>query len=429
MLKSILPLSFVVAARFFGLFIIMPVISLYAASLKHSTPILIGLLMGIYALTQIIFQLPFGSLSDKIGRKKTLILGLIIFIIGSLICAKTDDIYMMIVGRFLQGSGAIGAVTTALIADFTTEKNRSLAMAIMGGFIALAFASSMILSPLLSHSFGLASLFYTSIIMSFLCIFLIIFVVPPEPIIEHENSDTSIKEILKDKNILLLNYTNFMQKMLLGAAFLSMPIMLVQHFGYPKDELYKIYAFATFFGFLAMGFSGSLGERKNMAKRLLYLGALFFVLAYIFFIFSSQTKPYVVGIVLFFIGFNLHEPILQSCASKFVKANEKGKALGIFNSFGYLGSFFGSMIAGYALNHDFKMLSEVLVILALIWLFMLRFLKNPSDFQSLVIKDEKDFSKIQSIKGVFESYKNSEGIYIKYDSKILSKEELEARLA
>ena len=144
MIKSVMPLSFIIALRFFGLFIVLPVISVYALSLDGANATLVGIVVGGYALTQVVFQVPFGVMSDKLGRKGTIITGLLLFAIGSLICAIATDIYTLMLGRLLQGSGAIGAVVTAMISDLVKEHERSKAMALMGSFIGLAFAIAMI---------------------------------------------------------------------------------------------------------------------------------------------------------------------------------------------------------------------------------------------------------------------------------------------
>lgn len=427
MFKTILPLSFIIGARFFGLFIILPVISIYASKLEGQTPLLIGFLMGVYALTQIIFQVPFGILSDKIGRKKTLVLGLIIFIIGSLFCAQSSSIYTMIFGRFLQGGGAIGAVAIALVADYSSEANRSKAMAIMGGFIALAFASSMILSPILSNSFGLASLFYLSIILSLICLVLL-FCLPGEPKIVSLEDKTPIKGLLMDKNLAILNLTNFLQKMLLNAAFLSIPIILVHFLGLPQDKLYRVYAISTVLGIIAMGFSGAMGGKKGLSKALLLAGVVFFMAAFGVFVLAKSVIFFSFGVFLFFIGFNLHEPIMQALASKFVKRHEKGKALGVFNSFGYLGSFVGALLAGFALKHNFSFLAEGFIILCLAWLLVLKMLKNPNDYKIIMLKSGGDLEKIARLDGVFESFNTKEGLCVKIDSKRLDEVTLKEAL-
>ncbi|WP_157656597.1 MFS transporter, partial [Campylobacter coli] len=366
MLNNVLPLSFIVGTRFFGLFIVLPVLSFYALELQGANEFLVGLLVGVYALTQMALQMPFGILSDKIGRKKTMLIGLIIFIIGSLICSWADNIYTMLIGRMLQGAGAIGAVATAMISDFITEENRGKAMAIMGSFIGLSFAASMVISPLMSAKWGLSSLFDLSAVLSLLCIILLYTVVPKENKLTHENTKTPFFHLIKQKNLALMNFTNFMQKMLMSIAFLSIPIILVKHLGFDEHKLWIVYTASMIAGFIAMGFSGSLGEKRGLAKQILLLGIAFFILSYIFFVFSSTITFFIVAVVIFFIGFNLHEPIMQSCASKFCKVHEKGAALGLFNAFGYGGSFIGGIIGGIFLHlNKLELLAIILVILSL----------------------------------------------------------------
>ncbi|MBF7066774.1 MFS transporter [Campylobacter volucris] len=427
MLKTVLPLSFIIGTRFFGLFIVLPVLSLYALKLQGANEFLVGLLIGVYALMQMALQVPFGVISDKIGRKKTMLIGLIVFIIGSLICSYADDIYTMIFGRLLQGAGAIGAVATAMISDFINEENRGKAMAIMGAFIGLSFAASLVLSPLLSAKFGLSSLFDLSAILSFICIVLLFSVVPKEQAIHHENTKTPLKILLKEKNLALMNLTNCMQKMLMSIAFLSIPLVLVHEFNYPSENLWHVYVSSMVLGFLAMGLSGSLGERKGLSKEILLLGVAFFIIAYAIFAFSSNALFFMVGVVIFFVGFNLHEPIMQSCASKFAKVNEKGAALGVFNAFGYFGSFLGGVVGGYFLHHfSLTMLASVLIVLSVVWFVLLLFLQSPSEFKNvyLPLDTQKDLSTIKDFKGVLDVYKNSKFLVIKYNKKLTSEEEI-----
>ncbi|MCR6570911.1 MFS transporter [Campylobacter insulaenigrae] len=427
MIKAVLPLSFIIGTRFFGLFIVLPVLSLYALELQGANEFLVGLLVGVYALTQMALQVPFGVISDKIGRKKTMLIGLIIFIIGSFVCSYANDIYTMMFGRLLQGAGAIGAVATAMISDFINEENRGKAMAVMGSFIGLSFAASLVLSPLMSAKFGLSSLFDLSAILSFVCIVLLFSVVPKEHAIHHENTKTPLKMLLKEKNLALMNLTNCMQKMLMSIAFLSIPLMLVNEFNYPSENLWHVYVSSMVLGFIAMGLSGSLGEKRGLSKEILLLGVVFFILSYIIFAFANSAFVFMVGVVIFFIGFNLHEPIMQSCASKFAKVNEKGAALGIFNSFGYFGSFLGGVVGGYFLHHfSLSILALVLVTLSLIWLFLLFFLQSPSEFKNLYLSldTQENLSIIKDLKGVLDVYKNSKFLVIKYNKKITNEEEI-----
>lgn len=435
MLKSILPLSFIIATRFFGLFIVLPVLSLYALELQGANEFLTGLLIGIYALMQMLFQVPFGVLSDKIGRKKALCLGLVVFIIGSAICAVANDIWIMMIGRALQGSGAVGAVATAMISDFVKEEQRSKAMAIMGACIGLAFALSMVLSPLLSQHFGLASLFWISIVLTVLCIVLLYTAVPKEPKITAKSPKTPILQLLKQKNLALMNLTSFMQKMLIAIAFFIIPLVLVR-FDYPKSELWLVYAWAMIAGFWAMGVAGALGERRGLSKLLLLVGVGIFALAFALMSLAFELGAYSVGIfiagvVVFFVGFNLHEPIMQSVASKFALANERGAALGVFNAFGYGGSFLGGLVSGLA--WEFLSMLELTVVLLIIicaWFVLLCFLKSPSDFKNLYLAlDTKlDTNALSSHKGIVEIYTNSTQLVIKYDSKIIDEKALKGLL-
>ncbi|EAK0433288.1 TPA: MFS transporter [Campylobacter lari] len=427
MLKTVLPLSFIVGTRFFGLFIVLPVLSLYALNLKGANEFLVGLLVGVYALTQMALQVPFGMISDKIGRKKTMLIGLVVFIIGSLVCSYADGIYTMMFGRLLQGAGAIGAVATAMISDFINEENRGKAMAIMGSFIGLSFAASLVLSPLMSAKFGLSSLFDLSAILSLICIVLLFSVVPKEHTIVHENTKTPLKKLLKEKNLALMNLTNCMQKMLMSIAFLSIPLVLVHEFNYPSENLWHVYVSSMVLGFLAMGLSGSLGEKRGLSKEILLLGVAFFIIAYIIFAFSHNALVFMVGVVVFFIGFNLHEPIMQSCASKFAKVNEKGAALGVFNAFGYFGSFLGGVVGGYFLHHfSLVTLAFILVILSVIWFVLLLFLQSPADFKNVYLSLETKYglNNIKGINGVLDVYKNSKFLVIKYNKKLTSEEEI-----
>lgn len=409
------------------MFIVLPVLSLYALNLKGANEFLVGLLVGVYALTQMALQVPFGIISDKIGRKKTMLIGLVVFIIGSLVCSYADDIYTMMFGRLLQGAGAIGAVATAMISDFINEENRGKAMAIMGSFIGLSFAASLVLSPLMSAKFGLSSLFDLSAILSLICIVLLFSVVPKEHTIVHENTKTPLKKLLKEKNLALMNLTNCMQKMLMSIAFLSIPLVLVHEFNYPSENLWHVYVSSMVLGFLAMGLSGSLGEKRGLSKEILLLGVAFFIIAYIIFAFSHNALVFMVGVVVFFIGFNLHEPIMQSCASKFAKVNEKGAALGVFNAFGYFGSFLGGVVGGYFLHHfSLVTLAFILVILSVIWFVLLLFLQSPADFKNvyLSLETKHGLNNIKGINGVLDVYKNSKFLVIKYNKKLTSEEEI-----
>ncbi|MBR8461630.1 MFS transporter [Campylobacter sp. faydin G-24] len=428
MLKSVLPLSFIVGSRFFGIFIVLPVLSLYALNLKGANEFLIGLLIGAYAIMQMIFQVPFGTLSDKIGRKKTLTIGLVIFIIGSFICAGASDIYTMIGGRLVQGIGAIGAVATAMISDYTKEEIRSRAMAVMGAFIGLGFALSMVLSPILSQKYGLDILFYISAGLSIFCIILLYLIVPKEPKVVHHDEKVPFSKLIFEKDLLIMNITSMFQKMFTSIAFLAIPIVLVKELGYAQADLWKVYAISTSFGFVAMGFGGFLGDGKGFSKAILLVGVALFILSYSVFAVSSTATFFIVGVVIFFIGFNLHEPIMQSCATKFAKSNQKGAALGVFNSFGYFGSFFGGVIGGHILHaHSFGILAVFCIVVCIFWFGLLCYLKDPRVFKNLYFSLDKrlNLGVLNSTKGIIEHYKTNKNQVIKFDTTLIDELEIE----
>lgn len=432
MLKSVLPLSFIVGSRFFGIFIVLPVLSLYALNLNGANELLVGLLIGGYAVTQMIFQVPFGTLSDKIGRKKALTIGLLIFIAGSVICAVATDIYTMIFGRILQGVGAIGGVATAMISDYTREEQRGRAMAIMGGFIGLSFALSIVLSPIISQKYGLSSLFYISGALSVFCIVLLYAVVPAEPALTHHEDKVPFKKLVFERNFMLMNITNMMQKMLTSIAFLAIPIVLVKELGCVQDELWKVYAASTVFGFIAMGLGGFLGDGRGLGKRILLAGILLFIAAYVIFALSASVVFFVIGVVVFFVGFNLHEPILQSCATKFIKANQKGTALGVFNSFGYFGSFIGGLFGGHMLHfYDFFTLVCICVGACVLWFIALLSLKDPRAFKNLYFEPSErlNFGALEGAAGIFDRYESGGKLVVKFDSTLIDEAKIREILA
>ena len=428
MLKSVLPLSFIVASRFFGLFIVLPVLSLYALNLSGANEFLVGLIVGVYAISQMIFQVPFGALSDKIGRKKALTIGLLIFVAGSIVCALASEIYTMLFGRFLQG---VGAVATAMISDFVAEENRSKAMAIMGAFIGLSFTLSMVLGPLLAKDYGLSSLFYLSAALSLLCVVLLYTVVPKEIKVSAKAEKVPFGKLFLQKDYMIINFTSFMQKMLTSIAFLVIPIVLVKEYGYESGELYKVYTIGAVLGFLAMGLAGALGDGKGLSKVILIAGTLLFALTYAIFALSFTKFIFVVGIAIFFIGFNLHEPIMQSTATKFVKSSQKGTALGIFNSFGYFGSFVGGAFGGYIMHaFSFKVLAIICVVLCVIWLVLLFSLSDPRIFKNIYLSPgaSLNLELLNSQKGVVDYYKNEKNQVIKFDSRLTSEAALKESL-
>uniref|UniRef100_UPI003D13A515 MFS transporter n=1 Tax=Arcobacter sp. TaxID=1872629 RepID=UPI003D13A515 len=347
MIKSIMPLSAIISLRFFGLFIVLPVISVYAMNLQGATTSIVGIIVGGYALTQMIFQVPFGIMSDKLGRKGTIIVGLILFGLGSILCSVSTDVLTLLLGRLMQGAGAIGAVVTAMISDLVKEEQRPKAMAMMGGSIAMAFAFAMILGPTLGSWLGVESLFVLTAAIAFSSIIILLKAVPNPPKITHTyNKKGAVTSVLFNKNLIKMNITNFLQKGFMTFAFMIIPMVLIKHYEWVMADLWKVYLPATIFGVFAMAPAAILAEKKGKFKEVLIAGIIFFGVSYLIIGTSSSPVIFVIGVVLFFIGFNVHEPIMQSLASKFAKVHQRGLVLGIFNSFGYFGTFLGGLLGG-----------------------------------------------------------------------------------
>jgi predicted MFS family arabinose efflux permease len=432
MFKKVLPLSSIIALRFLGLFIVLPVLSLYALNLDGSSAKLVGIVIGGYALTQAIFQVPFGMMSDKIGRKKTIIFGLIIFIIGSIICANSTDIYSLMAGRFLQGAGAIGSVVTAMISDLVSEEQRGHAMAIMGGSIAMSFMLAMVIGPIIGGNYGVSVLFDITAILSFLAILILLFKVQNPPKIKHTYSDkTDFKQILRNPNLVKMNITNFLQKGLMTFAFMVIPIMLVKTYGWDIKELYKIYVPSVILGILAMGPSAIFAEKKAKAKEVLSVGIGFFMLTFLIMGFGDSEVTFMVAVVIFFIGFNIHEPILQSLTSKFAKVHQKGTVLGIFNSFGYIGTFLGGALGGiFYTNISFSSVTLAIAVVCVAWLVMIIKMPNPAKLKTLYLHEfvENSIHLLSEKSAVHDFYINESEhvVVIKFDEEFASEDEIKS---
>lgn len=436
MFKQVMPLSAIISLRFFGLFLVLPLISLYAYNLEGATPFLVGVVVGGYAITQMIFQVPFGTMSDKWGRKPTIIFGIVLFGIGSLICALTNDIYMLILGRFLQGAGAIGAVVTAMISDIVKEESRGKAMAMMGGTIALSFALAMFFGPFIGGLYGMHTLFWMTFVVAVVSIVILVTAVPNPPKITHSYEEkVNYVELLRNQNLITMNITNFLQKGLMTFAFVLIPVVMTKTFGFETSELYKVYLPALILGVIAMGPSAVMAEKKGKYKLMLSIGIAFFALSFGIMGFVSSDILFIIGITIFFVGFNIHEPIMQSLTTKFARVNQKGTVLGVFNSFGYLGTFFGGLIGGYVIEfHSLVGTATAVIVVSLAWLFLIYKMANPSDIKNIYLeldKTNQDFlNSLNNIEGVLEWYINESDkkVIIKYNSKVTSQEEIYAKM-
>ncbi|PLY09320.1 MAG: MFS transporter [Arcobacter sp.] len=436
MIKSIMPLSAIISLRFFGLFIVLPVISVYAMNLQGATTSIVGIIVGGYALTQMIFQVPFGIMSDKLGRKGTIIVGLILFGLGSILCSVSTDVLTLLLGRLMQGAGAIGAVVTAMISDLVKEEQRPKAMALMGGSIAMAFAFAMILGPTLGSWFGVEFLFIITAIIAFASIFVLLKAVPNPPKITHTyNKKGAVTSVLFNKNLIKMNITNFLQKGFMTFAFMIIPMVLINNYEWVMSDLWKVYLPATIFGVIAMAPAAILAEKKGKFKEVLIAGIIFFGISYLLIGTASTPLAFVIGVVLFFVGFNVHEPIMQSLASKYAKVHQRGFVLGIFNSYGYFGTFLGGLL-GVVFFESVSLFDIVIAIAAICvaWAIMIFTLPNPLKKQTAYLNLEQyDKSKMTEYDNndiIDEWYVNDTEnlLIIKYDIEKISEDTLKDSL-
>jgi predicted MFS family arabinose efflux permease len=443
MIKQILPLSLIVALRFFGLFIVLPVLSIYALDMEGATPFLAGLVVGGYALTQAAFQVPFGMMSDKFGRKQILLFGTLIFIAGSVIAALSDNIYMLLLGRFLQGAGAIGSVVSAMIADLVKEEQRAHAMAIMGGTIALSFAAAMVIAPIVGGNWGIENLFWLTAILSVMSIVILFTSVPKPPHIVHSYSEKESKffEVFKDKALTRMYITFLFHSSIMTMAFFIIPIVMTHPiaeggFGWEKAALWKVYVPAMIFGLLSLAPAAIFGEKYGKGKEIFMISVAIIFVGFLAMGFATAPWLFIVGVVLFFIGFNMFEPLLQSFVAKFAKVHQKGAALGVANTFAYTGIFLGGILAGYLMQHyNRETLAMVVAGISILWFIWVATMPSPNNrgnvYLSLDLFERERVAALTEHPAIVESYINeTEHIAIvKYDKDLIDEDEVRGMLS
>jgi predicted MFS family arabinose efflux permease len=437
MIKKVLPLSLIVALRFFGLFIVLSVLSGYAKELPGGTAFLAGVALGGYALTQAVLQVPFGVMSDKFGRKKTLLFGLLLFAFGSVVAAVADNIYVLLLGRFLQGAGAIGSVVTAMIADQVREDERAHAMAIMGMVIAMSFAAAMIIGPIIAGIFSVSALFWLTAALALTALLILFTAVPEPPHIEHHYSEeeAKVKEVFKDKDLVRMYITFLFHSSTMAIAFYLIPILMKSKFGMDKMEYWKVYLPAVIFGIVAMGPAAVLGEKYGKGKEVFVASVLFIIASFALMGFSDNFWLFATGATFFFIGFNMFEPLLQSFVSKFAKVHQKGAALGVANTFAYVGIFLGGAIGGWLFGHyGEKGVAIAVIVLSLVWIYWIVGMRNPALRKNLFLPsdifDESKLHRLKEVEGINDFYTNkTEGlIVVKYEDEKIDEDTIRGML-
>ena len=341
-------LASIFALRMLGLFLILPVFAVHARSIPGgNNPALVGLALGIYGLTQGVLQIPYGAASDRWGRKRVIIAGLVLFALGSFLAAMATDIVWTIVGRAVQGAGAISAAVTAFIADVTREEQRTKAMAMVGGSIGLTFALSLVGAPPLYAAIGMAGLFAATGVLALAAIAVVVWIVPPAPARASEPERVSGWRVALDPQLLRLNFGIFALHTVQMAMFVVVPVLLVERGHLPLAQHWHVYLPVVLVSFALM-MPPIIAAERRAQMRVLFLGAIALLVAVQlgFLAFGASLVWLATWLLLFFVGFNILEASLPSLVSRLAPAGAKGLALGIYNTTQAVGLFTGGALGG-----------------------------------------------------------------------------------
>ena len=341
--RSVGVIALIAMIRMFGLFALLPVLSLYAAELRDATPLLIGLAVGGYGLTQAGFQVPLGALSDRVGRLPVIVGGLLVFAAGSLLAGASDSIYGVIAGRLLQGAGAISATLTALISDATREEVRTRSMAVFGVGIGLSFMIAMVVGPLVAGHFGVRSLFWAAAVLAIVAA-LMLRLLPEIPPPARRASWSIVPAFRAD--LLRIDFYVFLLHAIMTATFVALPFLLTDRLGMALTEHWKIYVGALVVS-LGIAVPMIMNDHHQGRGRLIGLAVTLIIaaqLALTFFGFSSL--PVFLALVMYFAGFNFLEAGLPARLSVLADGEVRGASLGVFSSAQFLGAFVGGLVGG-----------------------------------------------------------------------------------
>ena len=390
--KSAASLASIYALRMMGLFMILPVFSLYGEKLDGHTPALIGLAIGIYGLTQAVFQIPFGMISDRIGRKPVIATGLVIFALGSVVAAMSHTILGVIMGRALQGTGAIAAAIMALVADLTREENRVKAMAMIGGSIGVAFAVSLVAGPVLNSFVGVPGIFWITAVLALGGIFVLYGVVPtPVKSSFHRDAEpvpAQFKNVLANPELLRLDAGIFILHMVLTSTFVVLPFTLRDYVHLDTAHHWWVYLPVLLIALVVMVPFVIVAEKKRRIKQVMTGAAVILAVSeFLLMIDHFDLISIFLSLLLFFIAFNVLEATLPSMIAKTADPHLKGTAMGVYSSSQFLGAFCGGVAGGslygaYGVDGVFGFAAIAL----LFWSYLLITMRNPKYLSTHMVK-------------------------------------------
>ena len=395
--RAILGVGGIFALRMIGLFMIVPVFSVYGDNYAHATPFLIGLAVGIYGLGQAIFQIPMSLAADKFPRKPIIFLGLILFAIGGIVAANATDIYEVIIGRALAGSGAVSAVLMALLADVTREEMRTKAMATMGLTIATSIMLAFAFGPLLVGSLGISGLFWLTAGFAVLAMLLLLFVPTPLRVLKHNLDNKSIGQqlasVLKIGDLNRLHIGIFALHLTMTAIFVILPHQLNEVMGLSVRQQGLVYLPLLFIGF-AVAIPFIIIAEKKRKMRQVFLGAIALMTAALALlaIGSQVGVGIILGLLLYFMGFNLLEATIPSWISKRAPVANKSTAMGLNSSSQFFGAFVGGAMGGLLLTQPNLLAWGILAVIMGISLLLIIPIADPPYLASTTVTIPKDIN-------------------------------------
>jgi MFS family permease len=377
-------LAAVFSVRLLGLFMIYPVFAGYAQNLSGSTPYLVGEALGIYGLSQGLLQIPFGLLSDRFGRKPMIVVGLLLFALGSAVAALSTSIGGVIFGRVLQGSGAVGSVILALVADLTTEENRTKAMAMVGITIGGSFMVALVTGPILATFIGVDGIFWLMVGLAMIGIAITEFVVPnPRRVRVHRDAETVpglMMAVLRNKELLRLDIGIFALHAMLTASFLVVPGLLRGTLDVSTHKDWMVYLPVLLVSIVVMVPAIIVAEKYRRMKGV-FVGAVAALLVSQVMLYLGAANFYVLlaALIIFFSGFNVMEASLPSLITKVAPPDAKGTAMGLYSSLQFLGIFVGGVVGGWANQTGGTTgVFALTAALALLWLLAAATMAQPS---------------------------------------------------
>jgi len=387
--KAAFSLASVFGVRMLGLFMILPIFAIYGEKLTGYSPIWLGFAIGAYGLTQALLQIPMGILSDKYGRKPVILAGLVVFLIGSIVAAMSESIYGVVIGRAIQGMGAIASAILALAADLSREEQRPKVMATIGMFIGLSFTFAMILGPIVADSFGLSGLFWFTGLLTIIAMFMIQFMVP-NSVNKAPRGDSvalpeQISKLIRHPQLSRLNWGVFILHMALTACFVTLPKQFVAS-GLALESHWQIYLPTLLGSFFLMVPFMIIAIKKQKEKQMFSAAVTLLTIA----LFSLWLLPtgfwsLILSVVLFFTAFNYLEATMPSILSRIAPAGLKGSVMGVYSSSQFLGAFVGGILGGFIASlYGEQAIFLVMAMASLLWLLL--------SFGMQQLKKSKNFS-------------------------------------